>query len=217
MLPSPDGSNEPLDPGSQPGPHLSHQLTMAWDVPTLLPALLPADFPPPQDPSSPHSVHSYSSRENGVEKVPLGRKETVPLSPTSMASSSSTSPSQSKDAPTVSALCGAARVLYLGVVLVSPLPGLSWQSCWTRVHLPPNPRGEGSAGGTGRAPAPLDPLSCPIPQTLQHWLGWTAIRGEEQGPARCGGPEETPRQGGSAAVRSPSSVPGRWRRQGRPV
>ncbi|NWT70582.1 TLE1 protein, partial [Prunella himalayana] len=49
------------------------------------------------DPSSPHSVHSYSSRENGVEKVPLGRKEPVPLSPTSMASSSSTSPSRSKD------------------------------------------------------------------------------------------------------------------------
>ncbi|NWR36469.1 TLE1 protein, partial [Tachuris rubrigastra] len=48
------------------------------------------------DPSSPHSVHSYSSRENGVEKVPLGRKEAMPLSPTSMASSSS-SPSQSKD------------------------------------------------------------------------------------------------------------------------
>ncbi|KFP55910.1 Transducin-like enhancer protein 1, partial [Cathartes aura] len=56
---------------------------------------------PPQDPSSPHSVHSYSSRENGVEKVPLGRKEAVPLSPTSMASSSSASPSRSKDAPTV--------------------------------------------------------------------------------------------------------------------
>ncbi|NXW59971.1 TLE1 protein, partial [Eurystomus gularis] len=54
-------------------------------------------FLPPQDPSSPHSVHSYSSRENGVEKVPLGRKEAVPLSPTSMASSSSTSPSRSKD------------------------------------------------------------------------------------------------------------------------
>ncbi|NXA86202.1 TLE1 protein, partial [Melanocharis versteri] len=49
------------------------------------------------DPSSPHSVHSYSSRENGVEKVPLGRKEAMPLSPTSMASSSSTSPSRSKD------------------------------------------------------------------------------------------------------------------------
>ncbi|NXV61098.1 TLE1 protein, partial [Molothrus ater] len=49
------------------------------------------------DPSSPHSVHSYSSRENGMEKVPLGRKEAVPLSPTSMASSSSTSPSRSKD------------------------------------------------------------------------------------------------------------------------
>uniref|UniRef100_A0A8U7NGV1 Uncharacterized protein n=1 Tax=Corvus moneduloides TaxID=1196302 RepID=A0A8U7NGV1_CORMO len=54
-----------------------------------------------EDPSSPHSVHSYSSRENGVEKVPLGRKEAMPLSPTSMASSSSTSPSRSKDAPTV--------------------------------------------------------------------------------------------------------------------
>ncbi|NXW75502.1 TLE1 protein, partial [Hirundo rustica] len=50
-----------------------------------------------RDPSSPHSVHSYSSRENGVEKVPLGRKEALPLSPTSMASSSSTSPSRSKD------------------------------------------------------------------------------------------------------------------------
>ncbi|NXH69795.1 TLE1 protein, partial [Hydrobates tethys] len=50
-----------------------------------------------EDPSSPHSVHSYSSRENGVEKVPLGRKEAIPLSPTSMASSSSTSPSRSKD------------------------------------------------------------------------------------------------------------------------
>ncbi|XP_032937966.1 transducin-like enhancer protein 1 isoform X3 [Catharus ustulatus] len=53
-----------------------------------------------EDPSSPHSVHSYSSRENGVEKVPLGRKEAMPLSPTSMASSSSTSPSRSKDVPT---------------------------------------------------------------------------------------------------------------------
>ncbi|XP_065714330.2 transducin-like enhancer protein 1 isoform X6 [Patagioenas fasciata] len=54
-----------------------------------------------EDPSSPHSVHSYSSRENAAEKAPLGRKEPVPLSPTSMASSSSTSPSRSKDAPTV--------------------------------------------------------------------------------------------------------------------
>ncbi|XP_075758674.1 transducin-like enhancer protein 1 isoform X2 [Pelodiscus sinensis] len=54
-----------------------------------------------EDPSSPHSAHSYSSRENGVDKVPLPRKEAVPLSPTSMASSSSTSPSRSKDPPTV--------------------------------------------------------------------------------------------------------------------
>ncbi|XP_033926600.1 transducin-like enhancer protein 2 isoform X2 [Melopsittacus undulatus] len=52
-----------------------------------------------EDPSSPHSVHSYSSRENGVEKVPVGRKEAAPLSPTSMASSSSMSPSRSKDVP----------------------------------------------------------------------------------------------------------------------
>ncbi|NXJ32752.1 TLE1 protein, partial [Ciconia maguari] len=88
----------PDPPGtSHPRPPSSHQLTVARDIPALLPALLPADFPPPQDPSSPHSVHSYSSRENGVEKAPLGRKEAVPLSPTSMASSSSTSPSRSKD------------------------------------------------------------------------------------------------------------------------
>ncbi|XP_052524775.1 transducin-like enhancer protein 1 isoform X2 [Tympanuchus pallidicinctus] len=54
-----------------------------------------------EDPSSPHSVHSYSSRENGLEKLPLGRKEPAPLSPTSMASSSSASPSRSKDAAMV--------------------------------------------------------------------------------------------------------------------
>uniref|UniRef100_A0A8B9BHC9 Groucho/TLE N-terminal Q-rich domain-containing protein n=1 Tax=Anser brachyrhynchus TaxID=132585 RepID=A0A8B9BHC9_9AVES len=70
----------------------------AWLGPSLLCSSPPT---PAQDPSSPHSVHSYSSRENGVEKLPLGRKEAVPLSPTSMASSSSTSPSRSKDVPTV--------------------------------------------------------------------------------------------------------------------
>ncbi|XP_010225849.1 PREDICTED: transducin-like enhancer protein 1 [Tinamus guttatus] len=52
-----------------------------------------------EDPASPRSVHSYSSRENGAEKAALGRKEAVPLSPTSMASSSSASPSRSRDAP----------------------------------------------------------------------------------------------------------------------
>lgn len=109
-----DGSDEPQNLGSQPGPPWSYQLTMAWHVSALLPALLPAGFPPPQDPSSPHSVHSYSSRENGVEKVPLGRKEAVPLSPTSMASSSSTSPSRSKDAPTVCVVPGAPWALCLG-------------------------------------------------------------------------------------------------------
>ncbi|XP_042335590.1 transducin-like enhancer protein 1 isoform X1 [Sceloporus undulatus] len=55
-----------------------------------------------EDPSSPHSVHSFSSRENGVEKVPLQRKEMAPLSPTSMASSGSASPPRStKDVITV--------------------------------------------------------------------------------------------------------------------
>ncbi|XP_066492023.1 transducin-like enhancer protein 1 isoform X1 [Tiliqua scincoides] len=55
-----------------------------------------------EDPSSPHSVHSFSSRENGVDKVSLQRKETVQLSPTSMASSSSASPPRTtKDVTTV--------------------------------------------------------------------------------------------------------------------
>ncbi|XP_054836229.1 transducin-like enhancer protein 1 isoform X2 [Eublepharis macularius] len=55
-----------------------------------------------EDPSSPHSVHSFSSRENGVDKVSLQRKEPVQLSPTSMASSSSTSPPRTaKDVATV--------------------------------------------------------------------------------------------------------------------
>ncbi|XP_061456926.1 transducin-like enhancer protein 1 isoform X2 [Rhineura floridana] len=39
------------------------------------------------DPSSPHSVHSFSSRENGVDKSALQRKETVQLSPASSGSS----------------------------------------------------------------------------------------------------------------------------------
>ncbi|NWI20922.1 TLE1 protein, partial [Crypturellus soui] len=47
-----------------------------------------------QDPASPRSVQSYSSRENGAEKAALGRKEPAPLSP---ASSSSASPSRSRD------------------------------------------------------------------------------------------------------------------------
>ncbi|MEE6487421.1 hypothetical protein FKM82_014893 [Ascaphus truei] len=53
-----------------------------------------------EDPSSPHSVHSYSSRENGVDKSTLQRKDPAPASPNSMTSSSSVSPSRSKDLPT---------------------------------------------------------------------------------------------------------------------
>uniref|UniRef100_A0A8D0L731 Groucho/TLE N-terminal Q-rich domain-containing protein n=1 Tax=Sphenodon punctatus TaxID=8508 RepID=A0A8D0L731_SPHPU len=57
------------------------------------------------DPSSPHSVHSFSSRENGMDKVTLQRKEVVSLSPTSMASPSSASPSRSKNLSTVEKAC----------------------------------------------------------------------------------------------------------------
>ncbi|XP_038628466.1 transducin-like enhancer protein 1 isoform X2 [Tachyglossus aculeatus] len=52
-----------------------------------------------EDPQSPHSVHSYSSRENGLAKGTSQRKEVVPLSPPSVASSRSTSPSRSKEPP----------------------------------------------------------------------------------------------------------------------
>ncbi|PIO41104.1 hypothetical protein AB205_0115360 [Aquarana catesbeiana] len=54
-----------------------------------------------EDPASPHSVHSYSSRENGVDKTNLQRKDPPPASPNSMTSSSSVSPSRGKDLPTV--------------------------------------------------------------------------------------------------------------------
>ncbi|XP_053491422.1 transducin-like enhancer protein 2a isoform X4 [Ictalurus furcatus] len=54
-----------------------------------------------EDPSSPRSVHSYSSRENGLDKLPPSRKEPLPqASPTSLTSSSSSaSPSRSKEPP----------------------------------------------------------------------------------------------------------------------
>uniref|UniRef100_A0A673JJ22 Transducin-like enhancer protein 1 n=1 Tax=Sinocyclocheilus rhinocerous TaxID=307959 RepID=A0A673JJ22_9TELE len=54
-----------------------------------------------EDPSSPRSVQSYSSRENGLDKLPSSRKEPQ-ASPTSLASSSSAaSPSRSKEPPPV--------------------------------------------------------------------------------------------------------------------
>uniref|UniRef100_A0A8C2ZRL5 TLE family member 2, transcriptional corepressor a n=1 Tax=Cyclopterus lumpus TaxID=8103 RepID=A0A8C2ZRL5_CYCLU len=54
-----------------------------------------------QDPSSPRSVQSYSSRENGLDKMPPSRKEGPPqASPASLASSSSApSPSRGKEPP----------------------------------------------------------------------------------------------------------------------
>lgn len=56
-----------------------------------------------QDPSSPRSVQSYSSRENGLDKMPPSRKDGPPqASPTSLASSSSAaSPSRGKEPPQV--------------------------------------------------------------------------------------------------------------------
>ncbi|TNN59631.1 Transducin-like enhancer protein 1 [Liparis tanakae] len=54
-----------------------------------------------EDPSSPRSVQSYSSRENGLDKMPPSRKEGPPqASPASLASSSSApSPSRGKEPP----------------------------------------------------------------------------------------------------------------------
>uniref|UniRef100_A0A669CJB9 Transducin-like enhancer protein 1 n=1 Tax=Oreochromis niloticus TaxID=8128 RepID=A0A669CJB9_ORENI len=59
------------------------------------------EFMTDYDPSSPRSVQSYSSRENGLDKIPPSRKEGPPqASPTSLASSSSaTSPSRGKEPP----------------------------------------------------------------------------------------------------------------------
>ncbi|MGH0190081.1 UNVERIFIED_CONTAM: hypothetical protein FKN15_042026 [Acipenser sinensis] len=55
-----------------------------------------------EDPASPRSVHSYSSRENGLDKLHLQRKELAQVSPTSMGSSGSApSPSRGKEPPAV--------------------------------------------------------------------------------------------------------------------
>ncbi|XP_066551932.1 transducin-like enhancer protein 2a isoform X1 [Amia ocellicauda] len=53
-----------------------------------------------EDPASPHSVQSFSSRENGLDKLPLQRKDPPQASPASLASSSSAaSPSRAKELP----------------------------------------------------------------------------------------------------------------------
>lgn len=136
----------PLGPGSQPP-------ARCWSVAGAVPALLISPAPA-QDPSSPHSVHSYSSRENGVEKLPLGRKEAVPLSPTSMASSSSASPSRSKDVPTVrtcAAALGACFPTALNPQGCGMMPG-GWGGplpCWTPVLLDPHPMSPAAPLGSG--------------------------------------------------------------------
>ncbi|XP_043909688.1 transducin-like enhancer protein 1 [Protopterus annectens] len=50
-----------------------------------------------EDPASPHSVQSYSSRENGMERGYPQRRDAAPPSPTSVCSSAGASPSRIKD------------------------------------------------------------------------------------------------------------------------
>ncbi|NWY08440.1 TLE1 protein, partial [Nothoprocta ornata] len=74
-----------------------------------------------EDPASPRSVHSYSSRENGAEKAAPGRKEAAPPSPTSLASSSSASPSRGRDTVSGAAVGDAGRPCQTHGVTVAPL------------------------------------------------------------------------------------------------
>lgn len=88
-----------------------------------------------QDPSSPRSVQSYSSRENGLDKMPLSRKEGPPqASPTSLASSSSaTSPSRGKEPPQVNKHTCMKR-LKVGHIQAWTLSCVRWH--WWRTHDP---------------------------------------------------------------------------------
>lgn len=63
----------------------------------------PPDSHPPQDPSSPRGSPAHSPRENGLDKRRLLKKD-APLSPSSIASSSSTPSSKSKEMNLVSHL-----------------------------------------------------------------------------------------------------------------
>uniref|UniRef100_A0A6Q2ZQR9 Groucho/TLE N-terminal Q-rich domain-containing protein n=1 Tax=Esox lucius TaxID=8010 RepID=A0A6Q2ZQR9_ESOLU len=60
-------------------------------------------FNPPQDPVSPRGSPSHSPHENGLDKSRLLKKEVPPLSPASIASSSSTPSTRSKDLNVVNA------------------------------------------------------------------------------------------------------------------
>ena len=75
-------------------------------------------LPPPQDPASPRASPAHSPRENGLDKSRLLKKD-PPLSPSSLASSSSTPSSKSKEISLVGSredLSGATLTLLKGSV-----------------------------------------------------------------------------------------------------
>lgn len=144
-----DGSDEPLDPGSQSGPRLSHQLTMAWHVPALLPALLPADFTPSprtplprtaSTPTRPGRMGWRRSRWGGKRLYRLAR----PPWPPRAARRRLGARMRPWYVHCVGRPCSSLRV-----ALMSPPPRLGWQSCGTWVHPPPNPWGHWRCWGDG--------------------------------------------------------------------
>uniref|UniRef100_A0A8C1ZQN9 TLE family member 2, transcriptional corepressor a n=1 Tax=Cyprinus carpio TaxID=7962 RepID=A0A8C1ZQN9_CYPCA len=110
-----------------------------------------------EDPSSPRSVQSYSSRENGLDKLPPSRKEPLPqASPTSLASSSSAaSPSRSKEPPPVNPL--AVQGAYPPGAFGLPPPGVNGELAGAAgygagLHLV-SPQMNGSAAAAAAAAA----------------------------------------------------------------
>jgi len=70
---------------------------------------------PPQDPASPRGSPAHSPRENGLDKNRLVKKD-APLSPSSIASSSSTPSSKSKEINLVSHLGNYIPLIFLFII-----------------------------------------------------------------------------------------------------
>lgn len=75
----------------------------------------PPDSRPPQDPSSPRGSPAHSPRENGLDKRRLLKKD-APLSPSSIASSSSTPSSKSKEMNLVSHLGNYSPLIFCFII-----------------------------------------------------------------------------------------------------
>lgn len=75
----------------------------------------PPDSHPPQDPSSPRGSPAHSPRENGLDKRRLLKKD-APLSPSSIASSSSTPSSKSKEINLVSHLGNYSLLIFFFII-----------------------------------------------------------------------------------------------------